>query len=116
MGVVNRMFTPLWTGQHAGDKGSLRGKEEHEHRQDRRDDRQGEFGAGDVQTLACHGIERRRRGQQLVQADLDGELLATGQHQIGQEEVVPVADETEERDQSDDGPGQWQCDPREHLP
>src|SRR4051812_12693974 len=88
--------------RHARDQETLREDEDDQHRQHGDDGRQGE--RRQLHRLGSRGarVERRGRGEQRREADLDRVAVAPGQHHEGQEEVVPVLHEAEERDQGDD--------------
>src|SRR6478609_7393894 len=88
---------------HARDEEALREDEDDEHREDRHDGRQCEGGELDRVGAGRAGVERGGGRQQGGEPHLHGVAVARGQHHEGQEEVVPVLHEAEERHQRDDG-------------
>src|SRR6185369_2743162 len=101
------------------DERTLREQEHDRDRDDREQRRERELGPEDVDLLTAapdRRIERRGRGQQVGETDLDRVLRRVRKHGVRKEEVVPVRDEAEEEHQRDHRLGERQRDATKRLP
>ena len=100
------------------DERALREEEDDRHRHDGEQGRERELGPEDVDRLAAptdRRVERRRRREQVPEADRDRVLVRVREDDVRQEEVVPVGDEAEEEDERDDRLRERQRDAQERL-
>ena len=100
-------------------EGALGEQEDDRDRDDREEGRERELRLEDVDRLAAAAdrrVERRRRGEQVREADRDRVLVRVREDDVRQEEVVPVGDEAEEEDERDDRLRERQRDPEERQP
>src|SRR4051794_17288113 len=99
-------------------EGPLRDHEDDRDREHRDDRRDRELRLEDVRRAAAAAdrrVERRRRGEQVLEPDGDRQLLRVREDDVREEEVVPVRDEREEEDERQHRLGERHRDLQEGL-